>query len=375
MVEVIVIGGGIAGCATAYYLAREGAEVLLLERDEINMQASGANAGSLHAQIPHDPFVEKGEKWARGFMPVVALCRASLELWRGLEEELEADLEIAFGGGLIVGSTEAQLREIEAKARIERAAGLNIQLLGRREMRQIAPYLSDAMIGGALCPIEGKANPLLVAPAFAAAARRYGAELRTSEQVLAISRDGDGYRVLTDKGELHARRVVDAAGVETGRIAAMVGADLPIQAFPIQVSVTEPVEPFIEHLLYYAGAKLTMKQTRIGTVLIGGGWDARLDASGRPATDPETLALNLGIALKVVPGLGSIQLVRSWPAIVNGTEDWLPIIGEVPVAPGVFINYVPWIGFTAGPAAALATASLVLGKTPHLGVDLAGFAP
>ncbi|MGP1283858.1 MAG: NAD(P)/FAD-dependent oxidoreductase [Parasphingopyxis sp.] len=375
MIEVIVIGGGIAGCATAFYLAREGAEVMLLEQGEINTQASGANAGSLHAQIPHDPFAEKGEDWARRFQPVVELCRASLGLWRELETDLEADLEIAFCGGLIVGSNDAQLREIEAKARIERAAGLDVELLSRTDLHRMAPYVADGMTGGALCAVEGKANPLLVGPAFAAAARRHGAVVRTHERLCAIERRNGCYRVVTDQAEYDARRVVDAAGIEAGRVAGMVGASLAIRAFPIQVSVTEPVEPLVEHLLYYAGAKLTMKQTRLGTILIGGGWEARLDAAGRPATDPENLARNLGVALKVVPALGPVQLVRSWPAMVNGTDDWLPIIGELPNAPGFFITYVPWIGFTAGPAAALVTASLVLGKVPPLAVNLRSFAP
>jgi glycine/D-amino acid oxidase-like deaminating enzyme len=373
--DVIVIGGGIAGCATAYYLAEAGLDVLLLEQGEVGTLASGSNAGSLHAQIPHEPFVQKGTAWASDFIPAVQLFKASLGIWKNLEEELGTDLEVAFGGGLLVGSTEQQMREIEDKAEIERSAGLDIQLLYGKELHEAAPYLSHRMVGGSFCPDEGKANPLVVAPAFASAARRRGADVRRYERVADIRPVAGGYAVDTDKGQHRGARIVDAAGVEAGRIASFVGADLPIQAFPIQVSVTEPAEKLLPHLLYYAGEKLTMKQTRLGTILIGGGWPARLDARGRPATDPATLAENLATALEVVPAIGGLQLIRSWAAIVNGTEDWLPILGELGTAPGFFINYVPWMGFTAGPAAARIIADLVQGHQPGLGIDVGPFLP
>lgn len=375
MPDAIVIGGGIAGCATAYYLARDGVDVLLVEAAELNTFASGSNAGSLHAQIPHEPFVEKGEDWAHAFAPALRLFTASLNLWRTLEAELDADLEIAFGGGLLTASDQNQMRQIERKASIERAAGLEIELLDRDSLHELAPYMSERMIGGAFCAIEGKANPLIAAPAFAAAAQRKGAEIRRHEAVLAVVREGESYSVVTCRGSYSAGCVIDAAGVETGSVAAQLGAKLAIEAFPIQVSVTEPAEKFLPHLVYFAREKLTMKQTRLGTILIGGGWPARLDARGRPTSDPHTLARNLAVALEVVPAIGSLNLIRTWAAFVNGTEDWMPIIGELPGAPGFFINYVPWMGFTAGPAAARITASLAQRKPPPFDFDIAAFQP
>ena len=92
--DVLIVGGGLAGVATAYYLAREGVEATLIERDDLNAQASGANAGSLHAQIPHEPFVTEGEAWATAFAPAISLLVDSIRLWSGLEAELGADLEV-----------------------------------------------------------------------------------------------------------------------------------------------------------------------------------------------------------------------------------------------------------------------------------------
>jgi glycine/D-amino acid oxidase-like deaminating enzyme len=373
--DVIVIGGGLAGCLTALHLARAGSRVRLIEAGVIGGQASSANAGSLHAQIPHDPFRNLGAGWATRFAPAVTMLKESLLLWRQMEALVGADLEVHYGGGLLVAHSEAEMAEIEAKVAIERAAGLEIDLLGRSALHALAPYLGADAVGGAFCAGEGKANPLLVTPAIARAALAAGASINGGTGPVTIDRDGNGYRIEGVGQRWHAPRLVLAAGSATGRLAAQVGAQLAIQAFPIQVSVTEPAAPLVPHLVYCAGAKLTLKQAKNGSLLIGGGWDARLDAQGRPQVDMDNLARNLGVAARVVPALGGLHLVRSWAAFVNGTDDWLPIIGELPQAPGVFINYVPWLGFSGGPAASLATAALVQGIAPPAGVEWAAFRP
>ncbi len=373
--DVIIIGGGLAGAATAFYLAQDGVSVTLIERGGLGGEASGANAGSLHAQIPADPFRHLGEAWARQFQPALTLYVESLRMWGSLEAELATDLEIKFGGGLMVATSESEMAELARKAEIERAAGLEIQLLNREETRRRAPYLSDRAIGGAFCPQEGKANPLLVAPAYARAAARLGAEILSSQGNATITREATHYEV-TANGQTHrARRIVIAGGTGTPALLEMLGLQFAIQAFPIQVSVTEPATPFIPHLVYCAGEKLTMKQTRIGSVLIGGGWNARIDPRGRPIVDSDSLASNLALACAVVPGVASLTLLRTWAAFVNGTADWLPILGPLPGAPGAYINYVPWLGFSGGPAAARALADMVQGRTPSVAADFADFAP
>lgn len=370
--DVLIVGGGLAGAATAYYLAREGVEVLLVERFDLNTQASGSNAGSIHAQIPMEPFLTRGEAWVDRFASTIPLMRASIRLWQGLEAELDAELELSLGGGLLVAETAAQMAAVARKAAIERAQGLPVELLGQDDLRRLAPYLSPRMIGAAFCPIEGKANPLAVAPAFARAAGRHGARIMLATEVLAIDRDGQGFLVSTDQGPLAAGRIVDCAGAAAGRIAAMVGVTLAIEAHPIQVNVTEPTAALIPHLVYFAGERLTLKQARSGAFLIGGGWPARLEpATGRLAVEQASVQPNLQAALHVVPALRRVQLLRTWPALVNGTEDWCPILGELPGVPGFYIGMFPWLGFSAGPIAARSVADVILGRRPE--IDIAAF--
>jgi glycine/D-amino acid oxidase-like deaminating enzyme len=367
--DVLIVGGGLAGAATAYYLARAGAEVTLIERGAVNGRASGANAGSLHLQIPHAEYLTLGPGWARAFAPVLPMMRASVDLWTGLGEELGADLEVRLTGGLLVAQTKEQLDLVAEKAALERAHGIESRMLGQAELHALAPYVSHGMVGAAYCAGEGKANPLKAAPAFAAAARRLGAVILPETPLLGLEAEPGGYRAQIPQGPLHARRVVNAAGAEAATVGRMLGLDLAIDGSPLQVSVTEPLAPLVHHLLYSAAGKLTLKQMGNRTCLIGGGWPSCRRADGSLALNPASLVANLAVAVATVPALARARIVRSWPAIVNGTADWRPLIGEAPGRPGFFLSLFPWMGFTAGPIAARTTAELVLGRRP--GIDLA----
>lgn len=363
--DILVVGGGIVGMLLAYFLAGAGREVLLVEEFDLGTLASGSNAGSLHAQIPHEPFILEGEGWARGFAPAIPMMVESIAMWRDLAREFDTDLEISLNGGLLVAETEAQMRDVARKAVIERQYGLHVDLLDARELQAIAPYLSQRMIGGAFCPQEGKINPLLAMPAIARAARSAGVTLWRQTRLEGLKTEAQGFIAATSRGEIAARHVVNCAGARAGEIARLLGVDFDIEGHPIQVNVTEPVAPFIKHLVYSAGEKLTLKQARMGSLLIGGGWPAQLDPrSGRPIVNPASVRANLQIAVAAVPQIADIKLLRTWPAIVNGTRDWRPILGEVPAVPGFHICMFPWMGLTAGPLSARLVADAVLGKKP-----------
>jgi glycine/D-amino acid oxidase-like deaminating enzyme len=376
--DFVVIGGGLAGTAAAYHLARDGgAEVLLLERGELNAAASGNNSGSIHAQIPVEPFLNQGEGWARRFAPTLRLMMAGIKRWMELPAELEApELEVAAKGGLVVAKRESEMAMLRAKSAIERDEGLDVRLLARDELRALAPYLAEDAIGGAFCPIEGKANPLMATFAFARAAERHGVRIARGVRVSGLLPDGAHWHVATSAGTVRARRVLNCAGAQAGEVASWLGLDLPIEAHPIQVTVTERTAPLIPHLVYSAADRLSLKQTAQGSVLIGGGWPARLhERSGLPVVLEDSLVGNLQLAIAAVPAVARLRVVRSWAAIVNGTQDWRPILGELPGARGVFLCFFPWMGFTAGPHVARIIAELALGRRRPDDPELAGFAP
>ena len=360
--DIVIIGGGIVGLMTARYLALEGADVLLLEAGDLGAEASGANAGSIHLQIPYPEFVAYGEDWARAYRPCLGFLRRSLALWTALPEELGVDLDARFAGGIIAARTGAQMDHIRAKAEIEAEAGVETELLDRDGLLERAPYLSPEAVGGGFCRLEGKANPLRTIPVLARAAACAGARIVTQTRVSDIEPVQSGHAVVTTRGEVRTGRIVNAAGAAAGRIGAMIGTTLDISGFPLQVTITEPVAPMIPHLVYSADGKLSLKQVANGGCVIGGGWSALERADGVLVTDPESLAGNMGVAVRVVPALARARALRNWTAWVNGTPDWRPILGEDPNRPGVIHALFPWVGFSAGPMTARVAADLALGR-------------
>jgi glycine/D-amino acid oxidase-like deaminating enzyme len=382
--DVAVVGGGITGCATAYHLARSGASVVLADRADVGTEASGRNAGSLHGQIQREPFERLGTHWARDFLPALRFLLDALQLWAGLGELLGTDLEVRTEGGLLLADDSAQMRHIEDKVRIEREAGLDAQVLARADVVALAPYVADRVVGAGFSPVEGKANPMLAVPAFARAAARAGAEIRARCPLVDLDVHGAAARLTfavrragrTETQVLEADRVVLATGdALAGHVASVApGVFLPVSTEPVQVAATEPLQPFVRHLLYYAGQRLTLKQASAGTVLIGGGWPARLEpGTGYPLVSLDSLRANLAVALGVVPRLASALVLRSWAGIGNGTPDHRPVLGTLRSAPRVVVGLFPHMGFTAGPLMGRVLADLAAGRTPEL--DLAPFRP
>lgn len=367
--DIVIIGGGIVGLMTARLLAREGADVLLVEAGDLAAEASGANAGSIHLQIQYPEFVAYGEAWAQAYKPCLGFLKRSLALWQALPVEIDADLGVTLAGGIVVARTDAQMAHIRAKAVIEAEAGVDTEVLDRDALLGLAPYLAADAIGGGYCAMEGKANPLQVTPALARAAREAGARLVTHTRVTGIEALRSGHAVITTRGVVRVGRIVNAAGARAGQIGAMVGTELDIKGFPLQVTVTEPVAKMIPHLVYSAAGKLSLKQLANGGCVIGGGWPARERGDGSLATDPRSLSGNIAMAAGIVPAIGQARILRSWTAWVNGTPDWRPILGEDPNAPGVIHALFPWVGFSAGPMTAQVAADLALGRAPTVPLD------
>jgi glycine/D-amino acid oxidase-like deaminating enzyme len=235
-----------------------------------------------------------------------------------------------------------------------------------------APYISKKMLGGAFSPIEGKANPLLAAPSFARAAQANGAEVFTGIKVEGIERTGDGYLLFTSSGKFTCRNLVLTSNGGLNALTKSFGIELPISSDPVQVSVTEIIAPLVKHLVYFTGEKLTFKQAKSGSLLIGGGWPAKVGPHGEIEFSQESFRANMRVALKVVPSISHLRIIRTWIGTGNGTPDHRPLIGEVSGYKGLYIGMYPYMGFTAGPFMGQVLAALVTNS--EVGRDLSAFA-
>jgi len=362
-VETLVIGGGIVGLFTARELARAGQSVAVLERNLPHAEASGTNAGSLHVQFQTFGFPDLGDAAAmRAPVSTLALQCDSVHLWDEFANETDADIEVAIDGGLTVADDSASLVHLRRKVALERGAGLEIEMLTGDEARSLAPYLSKDIVAASLSRDEGKFNPLKAAPAVLAAALAAGAQVHTHTRVLAISGASGNFEVRTDCGVFKARRIVNAAGAWAGAVGAMAGDPLPVRPNPIQMLVSEPMPPVIAYHLAHATRRLTLKQAASGNLVIGGGWRAHYDTgSQRMRPSLQGISGNLAVVLRMLPGLGSLLVIRSWTGTAFVTP---PAIGESAHVPGLY-HAVAQNGMTLGPAIGRLCADLVLGRTPR----------
>ena len=352
--DVLVVGGGLAGTALAYYLARQGVEVVLVERGELNREASGTNAGSFHFQIAiHQLTAAETESVRERLEIEVRQQVEAAEVWKGLERELDGPLGIHFTGGLMVAETEAQLRLLHEKRVIEEEAGLEIEIYEGDELRTFAPYLADDLTGASFCPQEGHADPALAAPLFALRAVEAGASIRTHAEVSAVEVDPDGgahrFALTTAAGPIRAHRIVNAAGAWANEIAALAGLRLPLRSEGLHLNVTEPREHVLVPMVQHIGRRLTLKQTENDTFIIGGGWPARPEPRPRRySTTWESMAGNVAVAMRVMPLLADVRIVRTWSGVMAFTDDLAPVVGESRRLPG-YHTLVATTGFTMSP--------------------------
>ena len=367
---VVIVGAGIVGITTAWELAREGVDVILVERDQPNAHASGNNAGSLHVQLLAYNFGDLATAAGLPAAQTLPLQRESARLWPKVAETLGVDLEISRTGGLMVAETGEQMAKLARKTALEARFGTPVEVIDRTALRELAPHLSERLVGAAWCAEEGKMSPLTAGPAVLDAALAAGARLFRETEVLAIERAGSAFVLRTTRGTVRAGRVLNAAGGWAPRVAAMLGVSLPIRASPIQLVVTETAPPLLTHLLAYADRHLTMKQMAAGNLVIGGGWPSSLDpATERAQVRRESVEGNLWVADRVLPALRSLHVIRTWAAM-NVLADGAPILGEVPGVPGFFtastVN-----GLTLAPLLGRINADLL--RTGRTGRELAPF--
>ena len=360
---VAVIGGGAVGLSTAYYLAKGGADVLLIDRDEAAMAASTANAGSLHVQLLSYDFNDETPSDGGPAGHTLPLGPRSIALWKEIAATAGEDLGLRTEGGLMLAEDAAGLAWLRRKSTMERRWGIESHILGSNELRHLAPAVSDRMLGADFVPAEGYGDPLRGMMALLRFAQSAGTRLLRGAEVQAIERSGTNWTITTSKGPVIAGCVVNATGPWASRIGRMVGLDLPVTGTVQQVIVTEPAPTLTRHLIAVANRHLSLKQQASGGLLIGGGWFGEFDpATGRTTTLRDNIEGNLWVCGRALPALHGLSILRAWTGI-NTAIDRAPLLGEAPGLPG-FYNAVTANGYTLGPVAGQLTAEAILHAEP-----------
>lgn len=355
--DVIIAGGGIMGVATAYRLAREGLEVLVLEKTSVGYEASGRNAGGVRQQ-----FRDSKE---------TALAIHSVRIWEGLAKELDLDVEYRQGGSLRFALSEADATSLRQAVAQDQAAGLSVELLKPNEVDRLVPINMEAIRCASYCRTDGHANPTKTTQAFAGAARRFGAIIEEATEVTAITREDSTFLVEAGNTAYRAVRVMVAAGPWSAPLLHPFGVRLPLTPRRPEMAETEPLSPFLKQFVSLGDLKGYGRQTVSGTVHFGiRSIDATLEDS-EPTYERVVRALNEWVAL--FPQMEGATIRRSWCGFTNWTPDHRPIIGPVPDEPGLFLcTGFSGHGFALGPGVASVMADFICGREPEIDVQPLG---
>ena len=364
--DVVIVGGGIIGCATAYYLTKRGKSVIVLEAsDNIGNGGSSRNGGGVR-QSGRDP-------------RELPLAMYGIEtLWPGLYEELGVDCEYHKEGNLRLGKTEKHLEILQGLTDRAKACGLDVRMVDADEVKKINPHLSDEVIGASWCPTDGHANPMITTLAFYRKARMQGARFITGEPVVTLKRiKGRVREVIAGSGNVYeGEYVMVAAGYESRKILETVGVDVPMHKELMECLVTEAEPPMFPQMLGTAEADFYGHQSDHGSFVFGGTSGIELNNKNiGPENSPSNSAITApcicrGI-MKYFPELEDAKIVRTWAGYIDMCQDGVPVLGFVDEVPGLVVACAfTGHGFGIAPAVGEQMAMLITeGKTA---VDISG---
>lgn len=361
--DVVIIGGGIVGCATAFNLAKRGLkQVVLLEKGYLASGSTGRCAAGIRQQ------------W--GTEMNCLLARESIKIFENIREELggEYDIELNQVGYLIFATTEKEVAQFKKNIRLQQRLGIPSRLLSPEEAKVIVPHINtEMMMAAAFCQTDGYCNPFLATLAYGDAARKSGVEICTYTEVTGIKVEkGKIAGVVTDKGEIATRVVLNAAGGFAGEIGEMAGVLLPFYPERHQALVTEPVEPLQTPMVMSFSYNIYCQQTPHGSFIMGYG----------DPHEPKSTALNSSWAFlqeiarkvtRVLPKMKDIRVVRQWAGSYDMTPDRQPILGAIPEVEGFHVAIgFSGHGFMHGPMTGVLMAEHLLGQETSMKIDMLG---
>jgi sarcosine oxidase, subunit beta len=350
--DVLVIGAGIAGCATALQLARRGRKVTMLERDQAGVRASGVNFGGVR---------QNGRDLRE--LPIAMRARA---MWDDLPSLIGFDGEFRATGNLRLASDEERVAQLDAFFTAATGQGLGLVRLDRADLKVRFPWLSDKPICGVLCPNDGHANPRLVGPAFAFAAQSAGAILVEHTEIAeGWYANGAFHLRAADNRSFTAPVLVNCAGAWAGKVADWFDEAVTLVPETPQVQVTEPLPYRIEPVLGFVGGDFYLRQTLRGNILFGSGQGRASPDILRSRPLPETMRRGAEIAIDFIPALAHVPIIRSWTGVDGDTSDGVCVVGASETHPGLFHAFgFNGHGFLLGPAVGAVLTELILdGKT------------
>ncbi len=355
--DVVIIGGGGHGLATAHYLAsrHDITNIAVLEKGYLGSGNVGRNTTIIRSNylLPgNTPFYE-----------------LSMKLWEGLEQDLNYNAMVSQRGVINLYHSDAQRDAFARRGNAMRLAGVDSELLGREQVRAMLPFLDYdnarfPILGGLLQRRGGTARHDAVAWGYARAADSRGVDLIQNCEVTGITIvNGRAVGVETSRGPIRAKKIAMAVAGNSSRVAAMAGLRLPIESHVLQAFVSEGLKPLIDTVVTFGAGHFYISQSDKGGLVFGGdidGYNSYAQRGNLPVIE-DVMEAGMGLW----PGLGRVRMLRHWGGIMDMSMDGSPIIDVTPVD-GLYLNS-GWCygGFKATPASGFCFAYLIATGKPH----------
>lgn len=339
---VVIVGGGVTGLSAGWWLAREGVDVLVIDKGLVGWEASGRNGGGCSHH--HSPlFVEEQR------------------LWPLMDELLGYPTEFS-PGRIRLAADDGQMALYGRALANAQRQGFASERLDAKQARDLVPLAGDAIVGGYHYRFGGHANPHRTLQGYAWAMQDHGGRVLQHATVTGFRSEGERVRVVdTDAGPIACDHLVIAAGPQTGRLSALLDAEVPVVSARCEMIVTEPLP--LMPLGGVDGCGLYGRQTLRGNLAYGGGPHEWLEGAeiGTPLKPSSPLTLNIGKRLaQLFPKAAHARVIRSWAGVIENTPDGRPVIDRLPTRANVTVATLSSVGFGLSPASGRAIRDLVV---------------
>lgn len=351
--DVIIVGAGIVGNATAYYLRKMGRSCIVLEETMIGNGGSSRNGGGVR-QSGRDP---------REF-PLAAY--AVKNIWPYLSEELGIDVEYRQSGYLVCGYNDSHKKMIEERVEVAKTFGVEMKSIDEQGIRERFPYVSEHVTCAGWTPSDGVANPMVTTLAYYIRAREKGAKFITGEKAVKINKvKGAARQVVTENGNTYeGEKIIVAAGYHSKQLLKTIGLDIPMQKKLSELVVTEAAPKLFDHMIG-AVPGFYGHQTKHGSFAFGStsGREMFLFDRERAISTPQTPSFICHSLVKDIPALKNLKVIRTWSGWIDVCMDGVPIIGKIEEVSGLIVSIASsGHGFCPGPAVGLTLAELACDK-------------
>ena len=352
--EIVIVGGGVVGLSIAYHLARRGlTDVVVLERGYLAEGASGRNGGGVRQQ------------WSTEIN--IRLMQESVDLCRRFAVDLGVNVWFRQGGYLFLARNAKETARLEKNIALQNRCGVHTKMLEPRAALDIVPELDlTGIVAASYNPSDGILFPWPFLWGYARQAAAHGVRIFTQTPVGGLApQTGGGYVVHTPRGAVRARRVINACGAWSPKLAELIGVTVPTWPIRHEICSSEPLKPFLRPMVSELSSGLYCSQSMRGEI-VGGVSLPGHGSTYKMGSTLEFLATYARRLVRLMPVLGDIKILRQWAGPYDQSPDGNPILGAAPGHPDFFLacGFVGH-GFMMAPIIGKLYAEWLTGDTPH----------